>query len=64
MCIFNLTSRTTLISELTAAMRGFDNEELTEIAENALAKLEIMDDDEFTALALYPEYEAYDEGEE
>jgi len=63
MCIFDTSSRYTLIAELTAAVPEFDEPELSEIAENVLAKLEKMSDAEFSALELYPEYEDYDEQE-
>jgi len=56
-CVFNTSSRHNLISELTAAIPLFEEEELVEIAENTLAKLEKMSDLEFAALELYPAYE-------
>jgi hypothetical protein len=56
MCIFEADSRTMLIGELTLALCGFYDDELTDIAESAVAKLEKMSDDEFAALKLYPVY--------
>ena len=63
MCIFDTSSRDTLIAELMAAVPEFDEPELGEIAENVLAKLEKMSDAEFSALELYPEFEDYNEQE-
>ena len=62
MCIFDTSSRSRLISELTAAAGEFDSgdpqsdAEIREIAENALAKLNAMSDAEFAAFELCPEY--------
>jgi len=56
MCIFNTSSRKLLMTELTAAIGGFDEPELIEIAETALAKLSEMSNEDFAALDLYPEY--------
>ena len=64
MCIFDTSSRSALIAELTAAIHGFDEPELTEIAGSVLTKLTKMSDADFTALELYPEYEDYDEEQE
>jgi hypothetical protein len=63
MCIFDTAGRQRLISELTAAMPGFGDGELAEIAESALAKLEKMSGDGFDALTLYPVYDDYEESE-
>ena len=56
-CIFNTSSRNTVIAEILEAMPRFEEEELTDIAVNALKKLDEMSDLEFAALELYPEYE-------
>lgn len=69
MCIFDMSGRVCLISELTAAVKEFDtgdpqeDAELREIAANAVSKLKNMSDTEFSALELFPEYseEDYDE---
>jgi len=63
MCIFDTSSRSRLISELTAAMPEFQDPELAEIAVNVLKKLNNMSDLEFAALELYPEYGDYEETE-
>jgi len=63
MCIFDISSRDALITELSAALLEFDELEMTEIAETVLAKLSKMGGDEFDALELYPEYEDYEEQE-
>jgi hypothetical protein len=64
MCIFDISSRNALIDELSAAIPDFDEPELTEIAENVLAKLNTLNDEDFSALDFYPEYEDYDEESE
>ncbi|MDR3310950.1 MAG: transposon-transfer assisting family protein [Oscillospiraceae bacterium] len=56
MCIFNTSGRERLMTELTAAIGGFDESELIEIAKTALAKLSEMSNEDFAALDLYPEY--------
>jgi hypothetical protein len=63
MCIFDTSSRAALMSELTAAMRDFSDEELLDIVENALTKLGKMSDGDFAALTFYPEWGDYDEQE-
>ena len=63
MCIFDTSSRSRLLSELTAAMPDFQEPELAEIAANALTKLNKLSDLEFAALELYPEYGDYNEQE-
>ena len=61
-CIFDISSRADLISEVSAAVGDFDtgdsqsDAELKEIAENVLAKLKGMNDADFAALELCPEY--------
>jgi hypothetical protein len=64
MCIFDTSSRAALIKELTAALPGFDEPELTEISENVLKKLNVMTDKDFDELELYPEYEDYEDYED
>jgi len=64
MCIFDTSSRDALAAELAAAMPEFDEPELIEIAENALAKLAAMNDADFGGLDLYPVYDDYDEEQE
>ena len=64
MCIFDMANRAAHIAELTAAMQEFDEPELIEIAESALAKLATISDADFAALGLYPEYGVNDEEQE
>jgi len=59
MCIFDTSSRTSLIDELVIALPDFDEPELVEIALSALAKLSAISDDDFAALDFYPEYDDY-----
>ena len=61
MCIFNISSKETLIARLTAAASEFDEPELDEIAQSVLAKLSKINDAEFVALELCPVYDDYDE---
>ena len=61
MCIFDISSRASLISEIVMALPDFDEPEFIEIAENALAKLNTLSDDDFAALDFYPEYDDYEE---
>jgi hypothetical protein len=64
MCVFDTSSRAALIGELTAALSGFGEPELIEIAESALARLQGITDAEFAAMEFYPEYDDYEESEE
>ena len=57
MCIFDVSSRNALITDINVAMRDFYEPELREIAENALHKLNGMNDEEFSALEFYPVYD-------
>ena len=58
-CAFDTTSRIALINNIREAMNDFDEDadEMREIAEGALRKLEAMDDAEFSALILSPAYD-------
>jgi hypothetical protein len=64
MCIFDTSSRAALMAELSAATPEFDEPELVEIGESALARLRGLADTEFDALTLYPEYGDYDAEQE
>ena len=57
MCVYDTSNRATLINDLRTAMPDFDEEGMSEIAETALAKLEGMTDEAFSALVLTPEYD-------
>ena len=63
LCIYNGTgTRTGLISAL-AEMRGYlepDEDELRELTDSAIAKLERMTDSDFEALDLYPDFDLED----
>lgn len=61
MCIFDISSRISLIEGLEVALPGFDEPELAEITMGVLDKLLKMSDEDFNALELYPVYEDYDE---
>jgi len=61
MCIFDISSRDALISELEAAITHLGEPELTGIAEAVINKLSKMGDAEFTALAFNPEYGDYND---
>ena len=60
LCIYNGTgTRTGVIAALTE-MRGYlesDEDELRELTDSALAKLERMSDTDFAALELFPDFE-------
>ena len=61
MCIFDISGKDALITELTAAIPEFTDPELTEIAESVLTKLDKMTAAEFPALELCPVYDDYSE---
>ena len=56
LCIYNTTNRNELISELIEAITDFEDDEMFEIAQNALNKVSEMSDEDFAALEFYPEY--------
>ena len=60
-CIYDITDRSTLISNIKEAVPYFEEPELCEIAESALRKLEVMTDTEFSALTFQPAYHGDDE---
>ena len=57
MCIFNTNSRNELIFELIDAITDFEDDELFEIAQNALNKVSKMSDADFAALNFCPIYD-------
>ena len=63
LCIYNRSgTRTGLIAALME-MRGYlepDEDELRELTDSALAKLERMTDSDFEALDLYPDFDPED----
>jgi hypothetical protein len=63
MCIFDMSSRGTLIVELIDATADFEDAEMLDIAVAVLDKLSKMSDEDFDALELNPIYEDCDEQE-
>lgn len=57
LCIFDTRSRDALIQDLTAAIHDFDDDEILEIAENALRKVTKMSGEDFAALDFCPMYD-------
>ena len=55
-CIFDVSNRNACINDIRAALPGFDDLELREIADDVLTKLDNMSDDEFSALIFSPAY--------
>lgn len=58
MCIYNISSREGLISEL-AEMRKYlntDEKELLELTDSTLRKLKSISDEEFGELELFPDF--------
>lgn len=56
LCIFDTQNRTKLISELSEAITDMEDDEMFEIAQNALNKVSKMSDENFATLEFYPEY--------
>lgn len=61
MCIFDMSSRNALMSDLIATTGDFEDEEILEIAIAILQKLATMSDEDFAAIDPFPEYGDYDE---
>jgi len=53
MCIFDISSRDSIISSLSGAMEYFEDD-MIGIAESSLVKLNKMTDEEFNELEFYP----------
>jgi hypothetical protein len=64
MCVFDTSNKAALINDLRAAMPDLDEDDMREIAETALAKLEGMTGETFVTLTLTPEYDEPDDGDE
>ena len=63
-CIYDISSRTALISSIKEAIPHYDDEpEMQEIATSAIRKLEAMTDADFSTIILHPAYHGED-GEE
>jgi len=65
-CIFNTSDKNTLMDNIWAAMPGFEEDELCEIADSVIAKIGKMSDEEYAAFRFNPAYFGgeYDETEE
>jgi hypothetical protein len=55
-CIYDTSTRTACIEDMTSSMQYFDDAEMRELAESTLAVLQGMTDGEFSALSLSPAY--------
>jgi len=53
MCIFDTSSRDNLITDLTAALEHFEDD-MTEIADSIMKKLNIISDAEYEVIEMYP----------
>ena len=62
-CIYDTTTRTNCITEITNALPHFEDTEMHEIAESTLAVLHTLTDEEFTHYPFSPAYHT-DEQEE
>jgi len=62
-CIFDVSSRAALITDIRYALPYFDEPELRETAENVLNVLDNMTDAEFSELTFSPAYYNDDETE-
>jgi hypothetical protein len=57
MCFFDTSARGALIQDLIDAINDFDDDEIFEIAQNALNRLTKMSGEDFAALNFYPIYD-------
>jgi hypothetical protein len=53
MCIFDTSSRDNLINDLTEALVHFEDD-MTEIADSIMKKLNIISDAEYEVIEMYP----------
>jgi len=56
LCIYDTSTRTACIAEITDAIPHFDDPEMREIAESTLAVLHSMTDEEFSEQSFSPVY--------
>jgi len=63
-CIYDTTNKQALMDGIRAAMPDFEENEMREIAGNALRKLEAMSDEDFSAYVFSPAYYSEDDNEE
>jgi hypothetical protein len=57
LCFFDISTRDALIQDLIAAIDEFDDDEIFEIAQNALNKFTKMSGEDFAAFDFYPIYD-------
>jgi len=62
-CIYDTTSRTAAMEGISTAMPDYDDDDMREIAGNALRKLDAMSDAEFTEYVFVPAYHNEDDEE-
>ena len=55
-CIYDTTSRAALMNGIRAATPDYEEDDMREIAENVLRKLDGMSDEEFAAIVFSPAY--------
>jgi exopolyphosphatase/pppGpp-phosphohydrolase len=63
-CAFSHHRRDALIAALEAALPGFEEQEMAELAKAVLNRIHGMTDAEFDASNFYPEFGDEDEGQE
>ena len=62
-CIYDTTSRTATMGGIRATMPDYDDDDMREIAGNALRKLESMSDADFSEYVFVPAYHNEDDEE-
>jgi hypothetical protein len=55
-CVYDTTSRQAAVEGIRTAMPDYEEDDMREIAENTLRKLEAMSDTEFSAYIFSPAY--------
>ena len=63
-CAFDTCSRIALINGITGAMPDFEEQEMLEIAESTLRKLNVLTDAGFDKITFHPAYHGDDEDNE
>ena len=66
MCIFDISDRKTLLSELRDSLPDIYDPEMREVYESTIDKLERINDKDFSKIGLYvaDEFDEYNDGEE
>jgi len=62
-CIYDTTSRTAAMEGINAAMPDYEDDDMREIAGNALRKLDAMSDAEYSEYVFVPAYHNEDDEE-